>query len=575
MAKTTVADVLIETLASLGVKRVYGIVGDSLNGITDALRRKKTLAWIHTRHEEAAAFAASAQAQLTGELAVCAGSCGPGNLHLINGLFDAHRSHAPVLAIAAHIPTPEIGGEYFQETHPQILFKECSYFCELVSSPDQMPRMLGMAIQVALSQRGVAVLVIPGDVALQEAIDTQPCAWPRPATPYVIPGKTELEKMAAILNNSQRTTLLCGSGCAGAHQELLQLGAALKSPIVHTLRGKEYVEYDNPYDVGMTGFIGFASGYYAMEDCDTLLMLGTDFPYRQFYPSHAKIIQVDMCGSVLGRRCPVALGVVGDVKHTLEALLPLLKKREDTHFLDKATAHYKKSRQAVDELATATPGRKPIHPQYLTKLVNEKATADTIFTCDVGTPTVWAARYLHMNGTRRLLGSFNHGTMASALSHAIGAQATYPERQIMALCGDGGFTMLMGDFITLNQANLPVKVIIFNNGSLGFVDLEMKAAGFLDFGTDLKNPNFADMAKAMGIFGLRIEDPADLSEALDKILTHPGPALLDVVTNPMELATPPTITAQQVKGFSLYMAKAIMNGRGDEVLELIKTNLWR
>jgi pyruvate dehydrogenase (quinone) len=575
MGKVTVADVIVETLAKLGVKRVYGVVGDSLNGITDSLRRKKTIEWIHTRHEEVAALAAGAQAQLTGQLSVCAGSCGPGNLHLINGLFDCHRSHAPMLAIAAHIPTAEIGGDYFQETHPQILFKECSCFCELVSSPDQMPRMLGMAVQTALSKRGVAVLVIPGDIALKEAVVTVPSAWPRQPMPSVTPGKDELEKMAAILNGSKRITLLCGNGCAGAHKELLQLGDRLKSPMVHALRGKEYVEYDNPYDVGMTGFIGFASGYYAIEDCDTLLMLGTSFPYRQFYPSHAKIIQVDICGEVLGRRCSVDLGVVGDVQQTIQALLPLLNARENTSFLDKAVEHYKKSRKDLDDLAKATPGKPPIHPQYLAKLVSENAAADAIFTCDVGTPTVWAARYLQMNGKRRLLGSFNHGTMANALSQAIGAQATYRERQVIALCGDGGFSMLMGDFITLIQASLPVKVIIFNNGTLGFVELEMKAAGFLDFGTTLQNPNFADLAKSMGILGLRVEDPADLDEALHKIFTHSGPALLDVVTHRMELAIPPAITAEQVKGFSLYMTKAIMSGRGDEVLELIKTNLWR
>lgn len=575
MAKQTVADVLVDTLVAAGVKRIYGIVGDSLNGITDSLQRKKTIDWIHSRHEESAALAAGAEAQLTGKLTVCAGSCGPGNLHLINGLFDSHRSRAPVLAIAAHIPSEEIGGDYFQETHPQILFQECSCFCELVSTPEQMPRMLAMAIQAALTHRDVAVLVIPGDIALKAAVDSHIAAWPHHAQPVITPNFNELEQMAALLNAGKRVTLLCGHGCAGAHAELLQLCDVLKSPMVHALRGKEHVEYDNPYDVGMTGFIGFSSGYYAMEDCDTLLMLGTNFPYRQFYPSHAKVIQVDIAGTAIGRRCPVALGVVGDVKETLRVLLPLLKKRDDRAFLDKAVNHYHKARQQLDDLAIAKSGSKLIHPQYVAKCISETASEDAVFSCDVGTVTVWAARYLKMNGKRRLLGSFNHGTMANALSQAIGAQATFPNRQIIAMCGDGGFTMLMGDLITLAQHKLPVKVIIFNNGILGFVELEMKAGGFLNYGTDLINPDFGAMANAMGIYGKRVTDPASLTSTLSDAFAHKGPAVIDVVTNRMELAIPPTITASQLKGFSLYMTKAIMNGRGDEVFELAKTNLWR
>lgn len=575
MRQKTVASVLVETLETLAVKRIYGVVGDSLNGITDALQAHKKIDWVHCRHEESAALAAGAEAQLTGELAVCAGSCGPGNLHLINGLFDAHRSGAPVLAIAAHIPTEEIGSNYFQETHPQTLFKESSCFCEFVSSADQMPRMLGMAIQSALSNRGVAVIVISGDVALQKAVFDKPIHWPRQSNPVITPNPTELQTIADLLNNSKRTTLLCGHGAAGAHAELMQLCDTLKSPMVHALRGKEHVEYDNPFDVGMTGFIGFSSGYYAIEDCDTLLLLGTNFPYRQFYPSHAKIIQIDISGEAIGRRCAVDFGAVGDVKATLNALMPLLKKRSDTVFLDKAISHYHKARQKLDDLAQDTHRQHLIHPQYLTKLVSDYATDDAIFTCDVGTPTVWAARYLKMNGKRRLLGSFNHGTMANALSQAIGAQSTYPDRQIVALCGDGGFTMLMGDFITLTQMNLPIKVIIFNNGTLGFVELEMKAAGFLNFGTDLKNPNFAAMGNAMNIWSKRVEHSKDLSAALKEMLDHPGPALLDVVTNRMELIMPPTIKAEQMKGFSLYMTKAILDGKGDEVIELAQTNLWR
>ena len=570
----TVADILVETLQALGVERIYGVVGDSLNGITDSIQRKKKIQWIHTRHEESAAFAAGAEAQLTGELAVCAGSCGPGNLHLINGLFDAHRSHAPVLAIAAHIPTQEIGSNYFQETHPQILFKECSTFCEFVSSPDQMPHMLGMAIQAAIANRGVAVLIISGDIALAEAINQNPISWPRRPNPIVIPNNDELHKMAQMLEKG-RVTVLCGSGCAGAHPELMQLCDALKAPMVHALRGKEHVEYDNPYDVGMTGFIGFSSGYYAMEDCETLLMLGTNFPYRQFYPHHARVIQVDLSGEAIGRRCAVDLGVVGDVKETLGALLPLLKKRTDNAFLEKAVQHYHKAREKLDDLAKESNRPNLIHPQYVAKCVSEIADEDAIFSCDVGTATIWAARYLKMNGKRRLLGSFNHGSMANALSQAIGAQAAFPNRQAVAMCGDGGFTMLMGDFITLAQMGLPVKVVIFNNGTLGFVELEMKAGGFLNFGTDLKNPDFAAMSNAMGIYGKRVEHSNELEEALHSAFSHKGPALVDVVTNRMELAMPPEISAEQIKGFSLYMSRAIIDGRGAEVIELVKSNLWR
>lgn len=570
---TTVADVLVDTLISVGVKRIYGIVGDSLNGITDSVRAKKKIEWIHTRHEEVAAFAAGAEAHLTRDLTACAGSCGPGNLHLINGLYDCHRNRVPVLAIAAHIPSSEIGTGYFQETDPKALFKGCSHFCEVVNSPDQMPRIVAMAAQAALSQRGVTVVVISGDIALKEASITEIPQNIREAKPVIVPNETELKKVADILNHSHKVTILCGSGCAGAHAELLAVCDTLKSPVVHALRAKEYVEYDNPYDVGMTGFIGFSSGYYAMEACDTLLLLGTSFPYRQFYPSHAKIIQIDIRGEQLGRRCNLEYGVVGDVKATLSALLPLLKKKADDAHLKQACAHYQKARTALDDLAFGT--KAPIHPQHLARLISETAADDAIFTCDVGTPTVWAARYLKMNGKRRLMGSFNHGSMANALAQGIGAQASHLDRQVVAMCGDGGFAMLMGDFITLTQQKLPLKVIVFNNGVLGFVELEMKTSGFLNMGTDLVNPNFAKMAEAMGVLGIRVEDPNDIESALKKAFAHKGPVLVDVLTNRMELIMPPKVQMQEVKGFNLYLLKAIIDGRGTDVVDLAKTNLWR
>jgi pyruvate dehydrogenase (quinone) len=575
---TTVAEQFAEILAAAGVKRIYGIVGDSLNGFTDAVRKQGKIQWLHVRHEEVAAFAASAEAHLTGSLAVCAGSCGPGNLHLINGLFDCHRSRVPVLAIAAHIPSAEIGSGYFQETHPETLFQECSHYCELVSSARQMPRTVEIAIREAVGKRGVSVIVIPGDVALQDAIDAPKLSAGGllPPTPVIVPRPADLQVLADLLNGAGRVTLLCGSGCAGAHDRLLALGEKLKSPMVHALRGKEHVEWDNPYSVGMTGLIGFSSGYYAMNDCDLLLMLGTDFPYRQFYPQGtARIAQIDTRPEQLGRRAPIAHGLVGDIAATLDALLPLLQEKQDRRFLDQAVAHYRKTRQSLDELAVGTPGRKLIHPQQVAKALSDFASDDAVFTCDVGLPTVWAARYLATNGKRRLMGSFWHGSMANAMAQAIGAQAAFPQRQVISLSGDGGFTMLMGDFLSLVQLGLPVKVVVFNNGALGFIELEQKSTGFLDFGTDFKNPNFAAMAEAIGVRGIRLEDAADVTPGIEAALAHNGPVLVDAVVNRQELAIPPKITVEMAKGFTLYMVKAVISGRTDEVLDMGLSNLWR
>ncbi len=574
----TVADQFAETLAAAGVKRIYGLVGDSLNGLTDAFRRQRKIEWVHVRHEETAAFAAGADAHLTGSLAVCAGSCGPGNLHLINGLYDCHRNRVPVLAIAAHIPSPEIGSGYFQETHPEILFRECSHHCELVSSPEQMPRALEIAMRAAVGQRGVAVIVISGDTALKEAVEAPA---PRidslfPGPSLVRPGDGELERLANLLNASSRVTLLCGSGCAGAHEALLALGAKLKSPMVHALRGKEHVEWDNPYDVGMTGLIGFSSGYYAMRDCDALLMLGTDFPYRQFYPEgRVRIAQLDIRPQNLGRRAPIELGLVGDVAATIEALLPRLEEKTNTAHLDIARRNYREARKGLDDLAQGRPGGRLIHPQQVARVVSELAADDAIFTCDVGLPTVWAARYLAMNGKRRLLGSFWHGSMANAMPQAIGAQATFPGRQVISLSGDGGFTMLMGDFLTLAQLGLPVKTVVFNNGSLGFIELEQKATGFLDTGTELKNPNFAAMAEAVGVRGIRLERPEDVETGVAEALSHDGPVLVDAVVNRMELAMPPKVMLEMAKGFSLYMLKAVMDGRATDIIDLASSNVLR
>jgi pyruvate dehydrogenase (quinone) len=570
----TISDLIVQTLKDAGVSRVYGLPGDSLNGFTDALRRDGALSWQLVRHEEAAAFAAGGEAAVTGELAVCAGSCGPGNLHLINGLFDANRSRVPVLAIAAHIPTAEIGGNYFQETHPQELFRECSVYCELAASTAQFPYVLEIAMRSAVERRGVAVLVVPGDVLVAAADDAGPPAVIRPASTVARPGDAELDAAADALNRAGRVTILAGAGCAGAHEDVIAVAAALQAPVVHALRGKEFVEYDNPYDVGMTGLLGFSSGYRAMEGCDALLMLGTDFPYRQFYPKDATVLQVDTRGEQIGRRTRVDVSLVGTVKDTIGALLPRLTPKTSEH-LDEMRAHYRKARARLDDLAINDRNRAPMHPQFVAKTIDRLAAEDAVFLPDVGTPVIWAARYLHMNGQRRLVGSFSHGTMANALPQAIGVQASNPGRQVVTLSGDGGLAMLLGELITLRQQELPVKVVVFTNGALSFVELEMKAGGYVNYGTELENPDFAAVARALGMHGERVERPDDLEAALRAAFDHDGPALVEAMVARQELSMPPTITYEQIKGFTLYATRTILSGRGDELVDLASTNIRR
>jgi pyruvate dehydrogenase (quinone) len=569
----TIAEVMVATLKASGVRRVYGIPGDSLNGFTDALRRDGEIIWEHVRHEEAAGFAAAAEAALTGELAVCAGSCGPGNLHLINGLFDANRSRVPVLAIAAHIPREEIGDGYFQETHPDRLFSECSVYCELVSVPEQLPRVLEMAMRAALARGGVAVVVVPGEVFLADAPSRPDPVAIRATSPIVRPDEESLAAAAQVLNHAGTVTILAGAGCAGAHDQLIALAEALKAPVVHAFRGKEFVEYDNPYDVGMTGLIGFSSGYRAMEHCDALVMLGTDFPYRPFIPDGVPVIQVDVRGEQIGKRIPVRVPLVGTVKDTVDALLPLLEPETDSAHLDRMTKHYRRARSRLDKLARDRASDSPLHPQYVAATIDRLAAEDAVFTADVGTPCIWAARYLHMNGARRLIGSFNHGSMANALSQAIGAQATYPGRPVIALAGDGGLAMLLGELLTLHQQQLPVKIVVFNNGALSFVELEMKAAGIVSFGTDLVDPDFAGIARAAGLSGVRVEKASELDDALRAAFSYDGPALVDVRTARQELALPPKLAYGQIKGFTLYATRTILSGEGSELIELTKTNL--
>src|SRR5271170_2999773 len=546
-----VADLLVDVLVGAGVQRVYGVPGDSLNGITDSIRTRETIQWIGVRNEEAAAFAAGAEAHLTGKLAVCAGSCGPGNLHLINGLYDCQRSRVPVLAIAAQVPSAEIGSGYFQETHPEHIFGQCSHYCELVSQPEQMPRVLEIAIQTAIARRGVAVIVIPGDVALRDAVEQQPRLLFAEPKPTVCPSDDELAQLADVLNRSKKTTIFGGAGCAGAHGELVELAGKLQAPIVHAYRGKEFIEYDNPFDVGMTGLLGFSSGYHAMMSCETLLMLGTDFPYQQFLPKNATIVQIDVRGEQLGRRSKVDFGFVGDTKTTIQALMPRLEQNQQEAHLKESVDHYRKARQGLDQLASGDSGRTPIHPQYVASIIDRLASDDAVFTFDVGTPVVWAARYLRMNGKRRLVGSLTHGSMANALPQAIGAQVSHPSRQVISMSGDGGLAMLMGELLTLRQHELPVKLVVFKNNSLAFVELEMRANGFLDFATHLKNPDFTKIAEGAGLLGLKAETPDQVEPAIAQALKHDGPALVEVHVSRQELSMPPTITYEQARGFGL------------------------
>jgi len=565
----TAAQHIVETLAASGVSRVYGIAGDSLNGFTDALRTRDDITWVSTRHEEAAAFAASAEAGLTGELTACAGSCGPGNTHLVNGLYDAKRSRVPMLAIAAQIPSEEIGTGYFQETHPQELFRESSVYIEHVSNPEQLPRLLRIAMREALAQRGPAVLVIPGDVLLGRVDTTAEAVLPTVSA--TVPAGPALAGAAQALNDCTKVTILAGAGVEGAREQVIELAERLQAPIVHALRGKEFIEHDNPYDVGMSGLLGFASGYHAMMQAETLLMLGTDFPYPQFLPQDATVIQVDVRGGQIGRRIRVEHPLVGDVRSTVEALLPMLTAKKDSKHLSRMVKHYGRTRKELDELAT--PARRRIHPQYLTRLLDEGASDDAVFLPDVGSPVMWAARHLTMTGKRRLIGSFTHGSMANALSQAIGAQAAYPDRQVVAMAGDGGLSMLMGELLTVTQHELPIKTVVYNNDSLNFVELEMKAAGFVTHATDLGRTDFAAIAEATGIRGFRVEKPKELEETVRAFLAHDGPALLDVVVERQELSMPPSIKAQQAAGFALFAVRTVLSGRGDELIDLAKANL--
>ena len=574
MAKQNVAEQFVDILVRAGVRRLYGVVGDSLNPVVDAIRRTPDIDWIQVRHEEVAAFAAGAEAQITGRLAACAGSCGPGNLHLINGLYDAHRSMAPVLALASHIPSSEIGLGFFQETHPDRLFSECSHYSELISNPRQMPRLLHTAIQHAVGQSGVSVVALPGDVASEPAPEKTVETALVTARPTVRPSDAEIDALVRMIDDAERVTLFCGSGTAGAHAEVMQFAERVKSPVGHALRGKEWIQYDNPFDVGMSGLLGYGAAYEATHECDLLILLGTDFPYSAFLPDDVRIVQVDVRPERLGRRSKLDLAVWGDVRETLRCLLPRVRAKTDRRFLDKMLKKHADALEGVVKAYTRKVEKHvPIHPEYVASVLDELADDDAVFTVDTGMCNVWAARYISPNGRRRILGSFSHGSMANALPQAIGAQFTDRGRQVVSMSGDGGFSMLMGDFLTLVQYDLPVKIVLFNNSALSMVELEMLVAGLPSYGTTNRNPDFAAIARAAGAYGVRVEKPKQLAGALKDAFKHKGPALVDVVTDPNALSIPPRISAEMVTGFALSASKIVLDGGVGRMLQLARSNL--
>ncbi|MFF4403069.1 pyruvate dehydrogenase [Streptomyces sp. NPDC001262] len=574
MAKQTVAEQFVDILVRAGVQRLYGVVGDSLNPVVDAVRRHRGIEWIQVRHEETAAFAAGAEAQLTGTLAACAGSCGPGNLHLINGLYDAHRSMAPVLALASHIPSSEIGTGFFQETHPDRLFQECSHYSELVSSPRQMPRVLQTGIQHAVGQGGVSVIALPGDIAAAPAPERTAEHALVTSRPSVRPGDAEIAALARMVDEAEKVTLFCGSGTAGAHDEVMAFAERVKSPVGHALRGKEWIQYENPYDVGMSGLLGYGAAYEATHECDLLLLLGTDFPYNAFLPHDVRIAQVDVRPEHLGRRVKLDLAVWGDVRETLRCLTPQVRPKENRKFLDRMLKNHADALEGVVKAYTRNVEKHtPVHPEYVASVLDEEAADDAVFTVDTGMNNVWAARYLTPNGRRRVIGSFTHGSMANALPQAIGAQLLDRRRQVVSMSGDGGFTMLMGDFLTLVQYDLPVKVVLFDNSSLGMVELEMLVSGLPSYGTTNHNPDFAAIARAAGAFGVRVEKPKQVRSALRDAFRHKGPALVDVVTDPNALSIPPKITAEMVGGFAVSAGKIVLDGGVGRMLQMARSNL--
>ena len=566
-----VSDQLVDTLVEAGIQRIYAVTGDSLNHVNEAVHRNGKIKWIHVRNEETAAFAAGAEAQLNG-LACCAGSSGPGHVHLINGLYDAHRSSASVLAIASTIPTKEFGTDYFQETNIFKLFDDCSCYNQMATTPTQFPRMLQAALQHAVHKKGVAVLGLPGDITALPAVAAETTTTIVRNRPIVRPSVAELLELAELLNSQKKITIYCGLGAAEAHDEVIQLAGKLNAPVAYSYKAKMAIQYDNPYEVGLTGLLGIPSAYQSMHECELLLLLGTDFPYTPFMPVHNKIVQIDIKPENLGRRAKLDLGLCGDVKETLAVLLTLLREKEDATFLNRQLEFYKVVKKNLLYYVNDPGEPNSIHPEYVASVINELADRDAIFTVDTGMCCVWAARYINGTGERKMLGSFNHGSMANAMPQAIGAAFARPDQQVIAFCGDGGLSMMMGDLMTIVQYNLPVKIVLFNNRSLGMVKLEMEVAGIPDVETDMLNPDFTKLAEAMGMYGITINDPADVKSALEKAFLQAGPALIIIQTDPNALAMPPKLEFDQMKGFAFYMGKMMLSGRTNEVIKIIKSN---
>lgn len=566
-----VADQLVEMLVDAGVKRIYAVTGDSLNQVNDAVRRNGKIQWIHVRHEETGAYAAGAEAQLSG-IACCAGSSGPGHVHLINGLYDAHRSGAPVIAIASTIPSFEFGTNYFQETNTIKLFDDCSCYNQIATTPKQFPRMLQTAIQHALHQKGVAVLGLPGDLTSMDAEDSITGTKIFKNEAVIRPSDADLQALADLLNQHKKITIFCGIGAKNAHDEVVELAGKLKATVAYSFRAKMGIQYDNPYEIGMTGLLGLPAAYHSMHESDLLLLLGTDFPYTPFMPVDAKIVQVDLKPERIGRRAKVDVGLCGDIKDTLLALHPLLKRKEDDSFLKAQLKVYADVHDKMQTYIDDKGKKEEIHPEYVASVIDTLADNDAIFTVDTGMSCVWGARYINATGKRIMLGSFNHGSMANAMPQAIGAALTYPERQVIALCGDGGISMLLGDIATIAQYNLPIKIVVFNNRALGMVKLEMEVAGLPDWQTDMVNPDFAAVAKAMNIKGVTVTEPDDVKQAIQEAFAFNGPVLINIMTDPNALAMPPKIEFEQVKGMALSMTKLVLNGRMDEVLDTVKAN---
>ena len=566
-----VSDQLVETLVAAGIQRIYAVTGDSLNHVNEAVHRNSKIKWIHVRNEETAAFAASAEAQLNG-LACCAGSSGPGHVHLINGLYDAHRSSASVLAIASTIPTKEFGTDYFQETNIFKLFDDCSCYNQMATTTTQFPRMLQAALQHAVHNKGVAVLGLPGDITNLPAEEAETTTTLFRNKSIVRPSENELLQLAEIINSHQKVTIYCGLGAAEAHDEIIQLAEKIKSPIAYSYKAKMAIQYDNPYEVGLTGLLGIPSAYQSMHECELLILLGTDFPYTSFMPVHNKIVQIDIKPENLGRRAKLNLGLCGDVKDTLQAILPFIETKEDAKFLNRQLKFYHIVKKNLFFYVNDPGKLNTIHPEYVASVINELADKDAIFTVDTGMCCVWAARYIDGTAERKMLGSFNHGSMANAMPQAIGAAFACPDKQVIAFCGDGGLSMMMGDLMTIVQYNLPVKIVLFNNRSLGMVKLEIEVAGIPDVETDMLNPDFVKLAEAMGMYGILINNPADVRSALEKTFLQDGPALITIQTDPNALAMPPKMEFDQMKGFAFYMGKMMLSGRVDEVFKIIKSN---